>query len=322
MEEQIAQFGEQFSWEPEIGQTERLPKRVSRLLVCGMGGSHLGAELLRAGHTELMVDVWSDYGLPDRAIDSNTLIVASSYSGQTEEILDAAQTAIDRGIPLAVVTTGGTLAALAHEHKLPLIVLPREHVEPRMAVGVSMLALARLLGNTELESKIRRSGQALDTRVLSTVGETLAAEVGERTPLIYASNKNSGVAYFWKIACNETGKIPAFSNVVPELCHNELSGFDSSGTARMLATSLHAIFLPSETDHPRVQKRMTILRDILTEHGVGVSVAPAINNTFDQIFTSIITGVWMADALAHRWGVTDDAGTPIIDELKRKMKEV
>ena len=324
MEDQILNFNTQFAWEPEIENADQLPETFSHVIVCGMGGSHLGARLLKEADPTLPLTIHSDYGLPrepDERLQS-ALIVASSYSGETEETLDAARAAAARGLSVACVTTGGALATLAREQNLPLILMPKDGTEPRMAIGASMLALARLLRNADLERAVREAGTKVDMMAGKEVGANLATSLMERIPVVYASTANAGLAYFWKIALNETGKLPAFYNLFPELCHNELSGFDTTPLARPLAAHLHAIILADTSDHPRVTKRQQIVRAMLEERGVTVSVVEIEGETaFDKIFSSVLTGVWVAVALAAHYQVPDDAATPIIADFKAKMLE-
>src|SRR3989344_5233103 len=263
MGEQILNFVEQFAWKPKLLRGERLPKNPTHIIVCGMGGSHLGARLLLRHDPTLPIFVHSDYGLPRESAERlrGALVVASSYSGETEETLDAALNAVEAGLSVAVITTGGALATFAEEHSLPLILVPKKGIEPRMAVGAFMLALARLMRDIELENNIREVGMNIDVRKGQTDGEALAKRLNGKIPLVYASALNAPLAYFWKIALNETAKVPAFYNLFPELCHNELSGFDIHEHTRALSSHMSVIFLRDTDDLPRINKRMKIMRE-------------------------------------------------------------
>ncbi|MBI4065786.1 hypothetical protein HY412_01150 [Candidatus Kaiserbacteria bacterium] len=323
MEEQILNFAEQFKWEPEILRAERLPKNSSNIVVCGMGGSHLGARLLLRHNPLLDISIHSDYGLPRESAERlrNALIVASSYSGETEETLDAARAAVRAGLSVAVVTTGGALAKLAEERSLPLILIPKTGVEPRMAVGAFMLALARLLRDTELENNIRKIGADMDVQKGKIAGEALAKRLSGKIPLVYASTLNAPLAYFWKIALNETAKVPAFYNLFPELCHNELSGFGSTDATMTLSAQLSVLMLRDSDDHPRISKRMNIMRELLSERSIAVADVELSDGTgLEKSLNGILAGVWTAIALAKNNDVPD-AGTPLISEFKRRMLE-
>lgn len=321
MEEQILNFAEQFKWEPELLYPEHLPENPSHIIVCGMGGSHLGARLLLRHDPSLPISVHSDYGLPRESPERlrSALIIASSYSGETEETLDSARAAVEAGLKVAVVTTGGALTSFAEEHSLPLILISKKDSEPRMAVGAFMLALAHLMRDASLENEIRQTGANVDVRKGQSVGEALAKRLVGTIPLVYASTLNAPLAYFWKIALNETGKIPAFYNLFPEVCHNELSGFDINEHTRKLSSQMSVIFLKDGDDHPRINKRMQIMQGLLTERGLTtVNVELFGNNGLEKALNGTLSGIWTALALAREYGVPD-AVTPLISEFKSKM---
>ncbi|MEK9176969.1 MAG: SIS domain-containing protein, partial [Patescibacteria group bacterium] len=273
MEEQIEHFAEQFAWEPELLHPERLPKNPSHLIVCGMGGSHLGARLLLRHDPTLDITIHSDYGLPQESPERlrTALIVASSYSGETEETLDAARAAVEAGLAVAVVTTGGALAHFAEEHNLPLILMPEASVEPRMAVGAFMLAFAHLMRDENLEKEIRRVGTGLEVERGRARGAELAKRLVGSIPLVYTSTLNAPLAYFWKIAFNETSKVPAFYNLFPEVCHNELSGFDNAEHTRTFSSRLHVLLLEDSDDHPRITRRMRLMQELIATQNLPVT---------------------------------------------------
>lgn len=322
MEEQILHFADQFAWEPEVLNREHLPKKSSSFIVCGMGGSHLGARLLLRHDPTLDLSIHSDYGLPRESEERlrTALIIASSYSGETEETLDTARAAVAAGYAVAVVSTGGTLADFARTHSLPLILIPKKGVEPRMAIGASMLALARFMQNESLEEKIRDAGAGVDVRKGQAAGAVLAQNLQGSIPVLYASTLNTSLAYFWKIALNETGKIPAFYNIFPEVCHNELSGFDNTELSHPLSSHLHILILKDNDDHPRIIKRMNIMRELLETRGISVTdIELAGESGLEKSFQGILAGVWAAIAVAKQYQASD-AATPLITEFKHKMQ--
>lgn len=323
MEEQILHFTEQFAWKPELLRAERLPENPSHFIVCGMGGSHLGARVLQRIDPSLPLSIHSDYGLPRESLEHlrTALIVASSYSGDTEEVLDSALLAVEAGLAVAIITTGGALAQFAEDHVLPLILIPKGGVEPRMAIGAEMLALTHLMRQTVLEEDLRRVGISLDVNRGREEGEALAKSLTGLIPLVYSSTLNASLAYFWKIALNETSKVPAFYNLFPEVCHNELSGFDNTERASAISKLLHVIIIKDYEDHPHIDKRMSIMQDLLQKRGVTVSIVESTGATSsEKVLQSILTGVWTAVMLA-RYYHAPDAATPLIAEFKHKMIE-
>lgn len=323
MEEQLTRFPAQFSWEPVVEHEERLTSHTSYVL-CGMGGSHLGARLLLRHDATLPLFIHNDYGLPQLPAHSlsTTLIIVSSYSGNTEEALDSAHVALEAGLPLAVMTSGGALLSFAREHSLPTIVLPTEDIEPRMTIGYALRGIARLLEQPTLEKKLSVIGNELSLSDLKERADALVPALRHHIPLWYTSTQNHPLAYHLKATMNETAKVPSFVSVVPELCHNELSGFDVGESERTLLQSLHPVFLEDSDDDVRVTKRMHLLRDVLKERSVASSVL-SIQGSSPLVkgCATIVTGTYLALALAEAYGVPN-ADTPLITEFKKRMADV
>lgn len=292
----------------------------SRALVCGMGGSAFPARLLLSADPSLPLSIHQDYGLPPLATDERPLVVLSSYSGDTEEVLDAAEEATRRNLPCVVIASGGALLTIAHNQNIPHITLPKETIEPRMAIGYAMLALLRVLGKTELEATLRDAGKNVDTAAIRAEGVRLAKSLHGRIPLIYTSRTNAVIAYLWKITFNETAKIPAFLNEVPELCHNELSGFDVVPATTPLSAIMTGIFIHDVSDHPRNKKRLTLVSELMREKGMQTThVELSGSSRFANILSGVLLGTASALTLAKMYGVPD-AKTPLIADFKLRMK--
>lgn len=317
MEDQIARFPSQYSWEPALVRGEKLVEHTGTV-VCGMGGSHLGARLLSLHPSCPPLLIHSSYGLPKlpSAWASSALYIASSYSGDTEETLDAARAVFSKGYPLAVIAAGGALEAFAHEHELPFIRLPKEDLEPRMAMGYQMIAFARLFQNTDLENAIRTTGAALSVTEAKTQGETLAGLIRDTVPFFYASSDNLPIAYHVKASINETGKMPAQYNVVPELCHNELSGYTGK------STKVLPVFLEDQADDARVRARMSLMQEMLKEQGVPTaSFALAGSTPLHKALMMVLVANYAGAFLAKERGVPD-AHTPLIGEFKKRLADL
>lgn len=316
MEEQLQGFSHQFGWEPVV--VGSVPE-FKDALVCGMGGSALQAKLLHTIDPSLPFSIHQDYGLPPIPDGERPLIILSSFSGDTEEVIDAAREAIARDLPRFAIASGGALLALAREQNIPHIELPKDDVEPRVAIGYAMLALLRVLGATEHEAKLRAAGSAINAAALRAAGEKLAPALLDRLPLIYASHANEAIAYFWKIAMNETAKIPAFTNAVPELCHNELGGFYVVPETSALSKNMVGIFLHDAADHPRNEKRLVLVEAIMREKGLeGVRIELTGEDVYAKTLGGALLGISAAMSLAHRYGVPD-AETPLIADFKAQM---
>jgi len=322
MEEAIRNFPKQFEYEPIVENADKLPKK-EKFILAGMGGSHLGAWLLKRVKPDLDLLIHRDYGLPrvPEYFLNDSVIILSSYSGNTEEVLDVGAAALSKGLSLAVVTTGGELLNFAKENDLAYIQLPETGVEPRMAVGFTMLAIAKIIGYMDLENEVRENGSLIDPVLNKDLAENIAQNLINKKITVYSSTLNLPLAYNWKIKFNETAKIPASYNVFPELCHNELSGFDMVASTRELLKDAAVIMLMDAEDHPRILKRMSILKDILLAKDIKVlEVIVGGDSALEKVFNSILMAEWVALTLAHHYGVPD-AKTPIISEFKQKMTE-
>ena len=152
-------------------------------------------------------------------------------------------------------------------------------------------------------------------------GKNLAQTLNGSIPLIYASRVNTSLAHIWKITLNETGKIPAFYNVFPELNHNEMTGFDLKERTKHLSERFHFIFLRDQNDHPLVQKRMDVTAQFYRQRGLKVEMLELKGKTvFHKIFSSLLLADWTAYYLALHYGV-DPEQIPMVEEFKKLISE-
>ncbi|MEA1929645.1 MAG: SIS domain-containing protein [Patescibacteria group bacterium] len=320
MEETILNFAEQFKWEPEINNSESLGGRTSKWIVCGMGGSHLAAGLMRVHNPRLDLLIHRDYGLP-RVPDyflEGSLIILSSYSGNTEEILDAGKVALERGLNLAVISTDGALLEFAEANQLPYVQSPSsDKLQPRMALGYSLKAMAKLIGNDDISVQLSALADTLEPAELRPAGEKLAEQIKGKIPLFYSSVANLPLAYNWKIKFNETAKAPAFYNVLPEANHNEMAGFNGVLAQQDLNQKFFTLFLTDPNDELRLAKRFQVLAEMYRDWGVSTEEVPLSGGTsWQRIFNSLVLADWAAYHLATLNG-DDPEAVPMIEEFKK-----
>ncbi len=326
MREQIARVPEQFHWEPVYERENELKKSsLCQIFLCGMGGSHLGADLLLREAPALPLTVRHEYSLPiiPEEEHKNTLVVISSYSGETEEALDALRTALSEDIPCAAITAGGTLLTKARDAGIPTIILPKGDVEPRMTLGYALRALTKLLQEKELFDAVKQSGKELSTDTRQKEGTDFADALTRKLPVFYTSTRNTAIGYILKITFNETAKIPSFMDTVPEACHNELSGYDTVDASHEIIDALLPVFITDEKDHPRVQTRMHLMREVFSQRGIQsyeLSVATNLSSLAGAIDV-INIGTSTAVEIAIRNGVPD-AHTPIIADFKKRLTNI
>ncbi len=318
MEKAINEFPGQFKYNPEIKNGEKLSEYDS-YIIGGMGGSGLVAGILRAIEPGIDIAAHHEYGLP-KYIENDSkkrLFIAISYSGNTEETIDFFSSAIDKKFPVAVISTGGKLLELADEYGAPYIKLPDTGIQPRMSLGFMLRALLKLVGNKELFDETEKLSDSLEPDKLKNKGVELADELKGSIPVIYGSRRNQSIVYNWKIKFNETGKIPSFYNIFPELNHNEMTGFDIKDATRGLSEKFKFILLKDSEDDSRIRRRMEILEGLYKDRGLEVlSVEITGANRMERIFSSLITADWTAYHTALNYGVEPEQ-VPMVEEFKK-----
>ncbi len=316
MYESIKNFNKQFEYRPEIKNGGKLPKH-DKFIVVGMGGSHLAADFLKIWNPYLKLIVHRDYGLPalsDQELKEN-LVILSSYSGNTEEVLDAFEKSKDKKLSVIAVSVGGKLLEMAKKNSDPYIQMPDTGIQPRMATGFMFTALLKITGEKVLEQIAELAG-SLAPADYEKKGRDLANKLKGFIPIIYSSEKNFPLAYNWKVSFNENAKIPAFCNVLPELNHNEMTGFSArGGSARF-----YFLILRDSSDNPRVLKRMEVLKKLYVERGLPVEIVEiGEQNVFHKIFSAVILGTFAAYCTAELYGVGTEQ-VPMVEEFKKLIK--
>jgi glucose/mannose-6-phosphate isomerase len=289
-----------------------------------MGGSALPGDVLSiwlsAYKIGLPLYIHRNYGLPYQA-DERHLIICISYSGDTEETLTAFEEARSKGFKIAVITSGGKLARLCKKYKIPMAVIPRGY-QPRMALGFQFAALIKILVNcgiirNNLENIANLEKQLLP-KTLEAEGKKLSKKLRGKIPIIYSSERLKGLARIWKIKFNENAKIPAFYNYFPELNHNEMTGFSDRGPNSMRDQN-SIIILRDPTDHPRIQKRMKLLSQILKPKKIPINFIDIQGrDVLYKTFSTILLGDWVSYYLALEYKI-DPTPVKLVKEFKKKL---
>ena len=317
MEEAIKNFPRQFAYQPEIINAEKL-QRKEIFIVLGMGGSHLAADLIAGYKPDADIIVYSDYGLnfPESVLQ-NALIIASSYSGNTEEVLDGLRLALEKKLPAAAIAVGGKLIEEAQKNNIPYVQLPNTGIQPRSALGFSLRAILKIMGDEKTLAETDSLAQTLKPEDIKSSGQALANRLHGFVPIIYTSAKKASVGYNWKIKFCENTKIPAFANVIPELNHNEMTGFDIVSSTGALSQNFYFLFLKDRYDHPQVIKRMEVTEKLYKDRGLRVeSLELSGENHFHKIFSSLLLADWISFFLAKSYGV-DAENVPMVEEFKK-----
>jgi glucose/mannose-6-phosphate isomerase len=195
--------------------------------------------------------------------------------------------------------------------------MPDIGIEPRAALGFSIKAVLKLSGDEKGLLEAKNLAALLRPMDLEKDGQELASTLKGKVPIIYSSTSNLGLAYNWKIAFNETGKIPAFYNVFPELNHTEMTSFDVEGGAQSLSQNFHFLILKDPSDHIRILKRMEVLEKLFRSRKLPVTLLELTGETkLQKIFNSFILANWSAIYTAKEYGV-DPEEVPLIEEFKK-----
>ncbi len=309
---------------------------IRNVVVAGMGGSALGADvILHLFKEQMKVPLYINrtYSLPNY-VDQHTLVVLSSYSGTTEEVLSAAKEAEAKQAQIMVICAGGALADLAQEkgytyYKIDPVHNPSE--QPRMAIGYSVFGTIGLLEKAGLisvsDEDVTAVIKAIDTQVAgctvevpaeSNPAKTLAFLMMDRQPFIVAGEFLEGVAHVSANQHNENGKVFVNYKVVPEINHHLMEGlkFPKSN-----ASTHFFVFVTSVLYPPKVSLRMKLTQHIVEENEIETTAVPLKSATkIEQAFEMISLFSFCSFYIAMLEGI-DPSPIPFVDSFKEKLKE-
>ncbi|MCX6825925.1 MAG: bifunctional phosphoglucose/phosphomannose isomerase [candidate division Zixibacteria bacterium] len=304
---------------------------IKTIIVAGMGGSAIGGDLVRsylADKIKLPFHICRHYRLPE-FVNKDSLVVISSYSGNTEETLSALDDAIRRGARIACFTSGGKVAALAQKNGYLLTELP-VGFPPRAALGFSFVPLLFLMAKLGFISsverdvaelikglKICREQYSANVETENNPAKLLANRLYKKIPIIYTGPELiDTVGTRWKGQICENAKCLAFNNQFAEFNHNELVGWNVIDSYR---SKIIVINLRDSDDHERIKRRMEIVRTIIEKQGVEI-VDVFSNGDFSmgRIFSLIQMGDFVSLYLAVLNNV-DPTPVKVIDFLKGEL---
>lgn len=319
MRDAIKNVNRQFAFKPRVENAGKL-KKSKKFVVCGMGGSNIPAAILKLTDPSLDMIAWNDYGLPEAKDLKDRLIIFVSYSGNTEEVLDSFREAKRLKLKRAVLAAGGRIIDLARKERVPHVHIPNTGIQPRMGTGFMVRGLMKLMGNDKGLRASETLFKGLDPGAMEAMGKRLAKSLEGFVPVIYASRANQALAWNWKIKFNETGKIPAFANVLPEMNHNEMNGHDAIPATRALSKQFYFVFLEDPADNERIRLRMKVTRELYRVRGLNSTSVPVDGgNIFMKIFSSLVLADWTAFHLAMHYG-TEAEKVPMVEDFKKRLK--
>jgi glucose/mannose-6-phosphate isomerase len=304
---------------------------IKNIVVAGLGGSAIGGDLVRsylAEKIDIPFLICRNYTLP-HFVDSFSLVFVSSYSGNTEETLSAFDDALRRKAKIICMTSNGKVEEISSKEKIPCVKLPKGF-QPRAALGYSFVPILALLerlgfvkgedGNIKEAKEFleeNRNKYRLEVDTEKNPAKKLATKLHRKLPIIYASIDHfDAVSTRWKGQFCENAKMLAFNNVFPEFNHNELVGWKVLSDYR---DDLIVVILKDREDHPRIKRRMEIVKGIIEKLKVEVIEEESCGeNLLSRMFSLIQLGDFTSFYLAI---LNEEDPTPVkvIDYLKNEL---
>ncbi len=323
---------EQAEYKVELRNGDHDGRPIKHIVIAGMGGSALAAKLVKSWlEPELSItfDVIRTYDLP-AYVNENTLVIVSSYSGNTEEALSCLSQAESRGSQIAIIAAGGKLLEKANQNQITYAALPAG-LQPRIAMFYNLRALVSLMINfgilddnklveiannpAWLRSECEKWKANVPTE--NNYAKQLALQAVGKTAVFYGGSLTAPVAYKWKISWNENAKNVAFWNELPEFNHNEFMGWTSHPVEKPFAV----FDIISSFEHPRILKRFEVSDRLLSGMRPKSTVINLVGDSqIEQMLWGCILADFVSIYLAILNGV-DPTPVPLIEKLKEELAQ-
>lgn len=302
---------------------------INNIIISGLGGSAIAGDLIKnflKDDLRIPVLVNRSYSLPKFA-DEKTLIICSSYSGNTEETLSACNEAIRKNCKIICISTGGELEKLATLNNLPIINL-QKGFQPRFALGLSFTTLLILFSKLNLipnqDEFIEQTISLWKSRAIEFSAEDnhpldIAKNLIGFIPIIYSvSDFNNSVGMRFKAQLNENSKLHAFHNELPEMNHNEIIGWESH---KQKSVHSKVIYLYDDEIHPQIKKRFEIMAEMIKSSDVEIITLKSSEENFKMRIMDLI---YLTDWISYYLAVLrqfDPSEIDFIHSLKNKLSE-
>ncbi|MEN3037793.1 MAG: bifunctional phosphoglucose/phosphomannose isomerase [Candidatus Kryptonium sp.] len=336
----ILNFAQQIKEAVKIGESAKIKfpvKKINKILLTGLGGSAIAGDLLRSylsDEIKVPIIVNRDYFLP-KFVDENTLLIVSSYSGNTEETISAYNDGIKKKAKIICITSNGEIEKIALKKKHPIVKIPSGY-PPRTALGYSFFPILVILSNLGfVKSKKREIRETIElieekSKVYSNPEheENLAYKIAIRLagsiPFIYSSGKFDAVAMRWVCQIEENSKMLAHFNIFPELNHNEIVGWSGEieGSVRELRNKISVVILRDDNEYERIKYRIEITDDLIRPYaGEVLNIYSEGKSPLARLFSQIYLGDWVSFYLAILNKVDPTPVRPI-EYLKSELAKI
>jgi glucose/mannose-6-phosphate isomerase len=299
-------------------------KEIRNILICGLGGSGIGGTIVSdiiSSKVNIPIAATKDYSIPN-FVNEHTLVIANSYSGNTEETLYALEKCQARGAEIAVITSGGKLKTIAEENKYNNIIIPGNQ-PPRAMFGYAFTELFFMLNhygiiNDSFKSDFDKAINLIDTEKadIQKQAMNLAKKMYKQTPVIYVAKGFEGVAVRFRQQLNENSKMLGWHNVVPEMNHNELLGW------RTNVDDLAVVYFRNKCDYDRNQIRMDINKKVISKFTSNITeIWSKGDSLIENSLYHISVGDWTSWYLSDMNNV-DAIEIDVIDFLKGELAKI
>jgi glucose/mannose-6-phosphate isomerase len=299
-------------------------KQITSVLICGLGGSGIGGTVVSqvtANDASLPIVLNKDYKIP-AFVNSSTLVIICSYSGNTEESLEMLDQAQKVKAEIACVTSGGNLQEIAKEKGYNHVIIPGGN-PPRAAFGLAFPTLFRLLKHYKVISEDYTSQFSNAICLINKEEENIIAEAKDITekllgkiPVIYSDAWYEGVAIRFRQQINENGKMLCWHHAIPEMNHNELVGWTTKND------DLAVVIFRNDDDYFRTQKRMEVNKTVFEKYTSTIlEIYSKGNSRLERSLYLIHLGDWVSFLLAEKKGI-DVTEVDVITNLKNELAKI
>lgn len=328
MDQLIAEFPQQLKEALEIGAAAKFTKNlkpIRNVLVAGLGGSGIGANFViefTRHECKVPFSVTKGYDLP-AWVNESTLLICSSYSGNTEETLTTLELGIERNAKIVIITSGGKLLKRAQELGIDYIQLPAGKPSPRACLGYSfvqqiyILKHFRLIGKS-LIADVRKALSLLkkEQKDIQKRAKILANSIHQKTTIIYTSDRMEAVAIRFRQQLNENAKVLCWHHVIPEMNHNELVGWTPQ------EGRFAVIMFRNSDDFKRNGIRMDITKDVVAQFAdTTIELWSKGDSLCERSMYYVHLGDWVSFYLSELRSGTDAVEIKVIDYLKNELSK-
>lgn len=327
MKNLVANFSKQLTEAINIGNKAMLtpPKsEIKNVMICGLGGSGIGGSIvtqLVASTATVPINSSKGYFIP-AYVNENTLVIISSYSGDTEETLQCMEQAIKKNAKIVGITSGGAVQRISKEKGFDHIIVPGG-MPPRSCLGYSLVQLFFILGAFKIigpgfKKELEAAVTLIDAEETSIIAEALsvAKRIKDKTPVIYATTDNEGVAIRLRQQLNENSKILCWHHIIPEMNHNELVGWTERNE------NLAVLILLDKDEYNRNLARVEINKEIIKKYtSTIIDIYSKGNSAIEKAIYFIHLGDWISVLLGELRNV-DMMEVKVIDHLKSALSKI